>query len=211
MGMIRSRYEGVLRSPPINHAELSAVGPRNQVRPRACDPVVYLCFLATALSIRTLSSFRTVLRDVAMFMAPKALDLADVCGALICSVFLTTTRITWMSYRIDHFVIKFRQIIRLWNTRVLKCTFERAVVYVYHLQRTRSTMWSFYLTGVGLKCVRIRCILMGAMAASAPLARQGVEACEPTLVSKAQHSCCPRQLTSWRKNKLSDSECLFNF
>ena len=124
MGMIRSRYEGVLRSPPINHAELSAVGPRNQVRPRACDPVVYLCFLATALSIRTLSSFRTVLGNVAMFIAPKALDLADVCGALICSVFLTTTRITWMSYRIDHFVIKFRQIIRLWNTRVLKCAFE---------------------------------------------------------------------------------------
>lgn len=49
-----------------------------------------------------------------------------------------------------------------------------------------------------------------AMAASAPLTRQGVEPCEPTLVSKAQHSCCPRQLTSWRKNKLSDSECLFN-
>ena len=38
-----TRYEGVLRSPPINHAELRLVSSRSQTRPRPWEPLVHLC------------------------------------------------------------------------------------------------------------------------------------------------------------------------
>ena len=68
-------------------------------------------------------------------------------------------------------------------------------MHMYHLQRTRSAMWSLHFAGVRLKRVRIRWIPM-IPPVSAPPARQAAQPCEPAMVSKAKHSCSATQVTS---------------
>ena len=99
-----------------------------------------LCLLASTLSIRTFRPLWAVLGYMAVLMALEAFDFIDICSTLVCGVFSTATRVTCTTQCIDHFIIIFCQIIRLWNTWALKL---RKMLLVGNSKVRKHTLLSF--------------------------------------------------------------------